>query len=273
MVQTERDEVGQSSCEDLFFVCGAATEHVSAVKLREGLITSTPPPPQTVHSIMAQTHCCYSETSTHPHRRRTSESLSPVKKQIIHSLITQFSISLFIIYLHQDEEEEVEEERPFYPHKCTELRSDHNGVPGLPRPPSRFPSPSRDALGHRSPSAGLRFGGSGPHGGSPRGLPAFSPGSPCYSPGPVRGYRSCSPGGFRDSPPGFGGGGGRGFGGHTRRRGDEFRRPQPFSPTSGPRAQAGSSDSVEKYFSPSMLQDPWNDLTPMSAEAVKRKHS
>uniref|UniRef100_A0A3Q3X8B5 M-phase specific PLK1 interacting protein n=1 Tax=Mola mola TaxID=94237 RepID=A0A3Q3X8B5_MOLML len=102
--------------------------------------------------------------------------------------------------------------------------------PGAPRPPGRFPSPAPcwGFPGPRSP-----YGGSGLRSGSPRGGgPAFSPSSPGYSPGSNRGYRS-------GSPAGLGGGGGRGFGGQM------WHVP------------------VEKYFSPSMLQDPWAALPPI----------
>ncbi|XP_045907208.1 M-phase-specific PLK1-interacting protein [Micropterus dolomieu] len=133
--------------------------------------------------------------------------------------------------------------------------------PGAPRPAGRFPSPAScwGFPGTRSP-----------YGGSPRGGPAHSPGSPSYSPGSNRGYRDGSPfggfgggsRGFGDTPAGFGGGS-RGFGGPTWRRGGGFRRPQSFSPASAQNLQSGSADSpVEKYFSPSMLQDPWAALQP-----------
>ncbi|XP_044075599.1 M-phase-specific PLK1-interacting protein [Siniperca chuatsi] len=118
--------------------------------------------------------------------------------------------------------------------------------PGAPRPAGRFPSPSScwGFPGARSP-----YGGSGHRGGSPRGGPAYSPGSPVYSPGSNRGYRDGSP---------FSGFGGGSRGGQMWGRGAGFRRPQSFSPASAPNFQSGSS--VEKYFSPSMLQDPWAAL-------------
>ncbi|XP_036938555.1 M-phase-specific PLK1-interacting protein [Acanthopagrus latus] len=126
--------------------------------------------------------------------------------------------------------------------------------PGAPRPAGRFPSPAscwgfpRD----RSP-----YGGSVHRGGSPRGGPAYSPGSPVFSPNSNRGYRDGSPAGM--------GSGSRGFGGQMWRRSGGFRRPQSFSPSSQ-NFQCGSSDSsVEKYFSPSMLQDPWAALQPVAA--------
>uniref|UniRef100_A0A8C4DKI2 M-phase specific PLK1 interacting protein n=1 Tax=Dicentrarchus labrax TaxID=13489 RepID=A0A8C4DKI2_DICLA len=125
--------------------------------------------------------------------------------------------------------------------------------PGAPRPAGRFPSPA-SCWGF----PGARFPYGGHRGGSPRGGPAFSPGSPVYSPGSHRGYRDGSPAGFGsgsrgfgDSPAGFGSGS-RGFGGQMRRRGG-----------------SGSSDSsVEKYFSPSMLQDPWAAMQPIGSNSL-----
>lgn len=98
--------------------------------------------------------------------------------------------------------------------------------PGAPRPPGRFPSPSScwGFPGPRSP-----YGGSGHRGGSPRsGGPAFSPGSPAYSPAFNRGYRNCSPAGL--------GSGSRGFGGQMWRRSGGFPRPQ-----------SGSAASAQKF--------------------------
>lgn len=91
--------------------------------------------------------------------------------------------------------------------------------PGAPRPAGRFPSPAScwGFPGARSP-----FTGSGHRGASVRGCPSYSPGSLAYSPGSDRGYRDRSPAGF--------GSGSRGFGGQMQRRGDGYRRPQPFSP-------------------------------------------
>ncbi|KAE8290447.1 hypothetical protein D5F01_LYC10020 [Larimichthys crocea] len=141
--------------------------------------------------------------------------------------------------------------------------------PGAPRPAGRFPSPPScwSFAGARSP-----YGGSGHCGGSPRGGPIYSPRCPVYSPGSVRGYRDASPSGFGNRPRGLGdspggfGNGSRAFGGQMRRRGGGFRRPQSFSPSSAQNFQHGSSDSsVEKYFSPSMLQDPWAALQPVAA--------
>ncbi|CAI5677206.1 unnamed protein product [Oreochromis niloticus] len=134
----------------------------------------------------------------------------------------------------------------------------HQRSPGAPRPAGRF----------SSPASGWGFPRS-PYGGSPRGYSPYSPGSPSYSPGSNRGYRDGSPAGFGngsrrfgDSPAGFSSGT-RGFGGPMRRRGDSFRRPQSFSPTSAPNFK--SSDApVQKYFSPSMVQDPWKNLQPVT---------
>ncbi|KAM7399923.1 hypothetical protein PAMA_004553 [Pampus argenteus] len=117
-----------------------------------------------------------------------------------------------------------------------------------PRPPGRF----------QSPSSCWRFPGTrSPYGGSPRGCPPYSPGSPVYSPGSNREY-----GGF--------GSGGREFREQMRRSGDGFRRPPSCSPNSTSRSQPRSSDSVEKYFSPSMLQDPWAALQPVAAADTSR---
>ncbi|XP_041805749.1 M-phase-specific PLK1-interacting protein [Chelmon rostratus] len=127
--------------------------------------------------------------------------------------------------------------------------------PGDPRSAGRFPSPAScwGFPGARSP-----YGGSGHRGGSPRGGAAYSPGSPFYSPGSNRGYWDGSPAGLNS--------GSRGFGGQMRRRGGGFRRPQSFSPASAQKFQSASSDSsVEKYFTPSMLQDPWAALQPVVA--------
>ncbi|XP_029380281.1 M-phase-specific PLK1-interacting protein [Echeneis naucrates] len=133
--------------------------------------------------------------------------------------------------------------------------------PGAPRPAGRFPSPVWCAAGSRSP-----YGGSGYRGGSPRGCHAYSPSSPVCSPGSNRGCWDGSAAGF--------GGGPRGFGGQMRRRGDGFRRPRSFSPGSAQNVQLGSSDApVEKYFSPSMMQDPWAALQPIrvaDAAATRR---
>ncbi|XP_026219723.1 M-phase-specific PLK1-interacting protein [Anabas testudineus] len=129
--------------------------------------------------------------------------------------------------------------------------------PGAPRPAERFSSPA-SCWGF--PAARSSFNGSGHRGASPQGCPAFSPGSPAYSPGSDRVYRDRSPAGF--------GRGSRGFGGQMWRRGDGFRR-LPFSPN----FQSPDS-SVEKYFSPLMLQDPWAALRPITAaDAAAARHT
>nr|XP_057914479.1 M-phase-specific PLK1-interacting protein [Doryrhamphus excisus] len=120
----------------------------------------------------------------------------------------------------------------------------------FPSPPSSWARPPY--RGHREPSA--------------RGYPSYSPTSPRYSPGYNRGhwggpqagsgYRGR---GFRGSP--VFGSGGRDFGAH--RRGNRFERPQNFSPSA---SKDHSSDSVEKYFSPSMLEDPWAALQPKESQ-------
>lgn len=93
-----------------------------------------------------------------------------------------------------------------------------------PARPQRSPGASRPP--GRSPASGWGFPGarfSGHRGASPRGFPAYSPGSPAYTPGSDRGYREWSPSSFGGRPPQV-------FGGQMRRRGDGFRRPQSFSP-------------------------------------------
>ncbi|XP_072219730.1 M-phase-specific PLK1-interacting protein [Leuresthes tenuis] len=131
--------------------------------------------------------------------------------------------------------------------------------PGGPRPAGRFPSPAPcwGFPGARSP-----YAGSGHRGGSPRG--PYAPGSPVFSPVSNRGYADGSPAGF--------GSGSRDFTGQMRRRGDGFRRPPSFSPTSAPNLQSVASEAaVEKFFSPSMLQDPWQALQPISAASATRR--
>lgn len=104
--------------------------------------------------------------------------------------------------------------------------------PGTPRPQGRFPSPGA-SWGYSARQTPYRVPGHH-RGGSPRGghNPAYSSGtpsySPGYSPGPNRGfspgtnpgyspgYRSFSPGGFRGSP--------RGNGQQNWRRGGGFHR-------------------------------------------------
>ncbi|XP_061914431.1 M-phase-specific PLK1-interacting protein [Entelurus aequoreus] len=120
----------------------------------------------------------------------------------------------------------------------------------------RFPSPP--SCWTRSP-----YGGPGHRGGSSRGYPTYSPTSPM-----------CSPVGFNrghwGSPQTGSGGRGRSFGGsparfgsgeRAHRRGHRFERPLNFSPSSS-KDQDQSFDSIEKYFSPSMLEDPWAVLQP-----------
>ncbi|XP_053294151.1 M-phase-specific PLK1-interacting protein [Pleuronectes platessa] len=134
--------------------------------------------------------------------------------------------------------------------------------PGAPRPAGRFPSPgsSWGFPGARSP-----YGGSGHRGASPRGCGAYSPGSPVNSPGSGRGYWDGPTGGF--------GSGSRCFPGQMRSRGDSFRRPQSFGPGSAQKFQS-SDASVEKYFSPSMVQDPWRHLQPLTTtDAAHNRHT
>uniref|UniRef100_G3ND97 M-phase specific PLK1 interacting protein n=1 Tax=Gasterosteus aculeatus aculeatus TaxID=481459 RepID=G3ND97_GASAC len=97
--------------------------------------------------------------------------------------------------------------------------------PGAPRPTDRFPSPAP-----RWGFPGLRspYGGSGS---------CYE--SPLRSPGSQRGF------GYGD------GSGSRGFGGSKRPRG-------------GSCVCFQAESSVEKYFSRSMLQDPWEALQPAS---------
>ncbi|XP_030608414.1 M-phase-specific PLK1-interacting protein [Archocentrus centrarchus] len=145
--------------------------------------------------------------------------------------------------------------------------------PGAPRPAGSFCSPSSGWGFPRSPYGGSPYGGSpyrgspyggSPHGGFPRGYSPYSPCSPGYSPGSNRGYRDGSAAGF--------GSGSRGFGGPMRQRGNGFRRPQSYNPTSAPNFK--SSDApVQKYFNPSMMQDPWKNLQPVTttdAAAARR---
>ncbi|XP_037537891.1 M-phase-specific PLK1-interacting protein [Nematolebias whitei] len=110
-----------------------------------------------------------------------------------------------------------------------------------PRSPGRFPSPARGWTlpGSRSPCWR-----------SPRARVPDSPGSPRFSSVPNSGCQ--------------------GFGDHTRNQGFGFRRPQSFSPTGAPNLQSRPS-YMEKYFSPSMLQDPWRTLKPISAAEANAK--
>ncbi|XP_041849322.1 M-phase-specific PLK1-interacting protein [Melanotaenia boesemani] len=135
--------------------------------------------------------------------------------------------------------------------------------PGAPRPPGRFPSPSPcwPFPGPRSP-----FIDSGHRGGSPRGGQPYAPGPPVFSPSSNRGFGNRSPGGF--------GSGSRDFAGQMRRRGGVSRQLPSFSPSSSPNFQSRHSDPpVEKFFSPSMMDDPWKTLHPLTAKdatAAKR---
>uniref|UniRef100_A0A8C7WWV2 M-phase-specific PLK1-interacting protein n=1 Tax=Oryzias sinensis TaxID=183150 RepID=A0A8C7WWV2_9TELE len=105
--------------------------------------------------------------------------------------------------------------------------------PGGPRPAGRFPSPD------------LRWGS--PFTGSPRGFsPEFSP---RFSAGSNRGhYRQ-----DQDGSPGSYGGWSRRFAGQMPGRAHE--------------------PGVEKFFSPSMLQDPWKDLQPVTAEEAAARRT
>uniref|UniRef100_A0A1A8K660 M-phase specific PLK1 interacting protein n=1 Tax=Nothobranchius kuhntae TaxID=321403 RepID=A0A1A8K660_NOTKU len=105
--------------------------------------------------------------------------------------------------------------------------------PGAQRAPGRFPSP-----GH---SWGFPFTG------SPQNRSPFTPGSAGeYVDG--FGYRSMA------------------FASPMQRGGNGFRRPRSFNPKASPNFQSRPSDvPVEKYFSPMMLEDPWEMLQPISA--------
>ncbi|XP_074505879.1 M-phase-specific PLK1-interacting protein [Sebastes fasciatus] len=125
--------------------------------------------------------------------------------------------------------------------------------PGALRPAGRFSSP---ASSWRDPGA-LSPGPPvcSPYGGSPRGYHGYT-----YSPGSHRGYRDGSPARFGSGSRGFGP---RGFGSGSR---GGFQRSG-----SDHHMQGGSSDSsVEKYFSPSMLQDPWAALLVTDAPEDRR---
>uniref|UniRef100_A0A096MDP6 M-phase specific PLK1 interacting protein n=1 Tax=Poecilia formosa TaxID=48698 RepID=A0A096MDP6_POEFO len=113
--------------------------------------------------------------------------------------------------------------------------------PGAPRSASDWTFP-----GVRSP-----FGGSPQRRGA-----GFSP---RFSPGFSRGTTDGSPAHFSGESRGFG-----------------FRRPQSFSPSGAPNMQTDRRSfqprdvPVERYFSPSMLQDPWRTLQPVTPEAAAR---
>ncbi|XP_028988201.1 M-phase-specific PLK1-interacting protein [Betta splendens] len=115
--------------------------------------------------------------------------------------------------------------------------------PGASRPAGWSPVSGWGFTGARSP-----FGSVGHRGASPQGFTAYCPGSP----GSERGCRERSPSGFGSGP--------RLFGRQMHRRGGGFRRPQLFSPN-----VQFSDLPVEKYFNPSMLQDPWAALQPLTS--------
>ncbi|XP_054876565.1 M-phase-specific PLK1-interacting protein [Poeciliopsis prolifica] len=124
------------------------------------------------------------------------------------------------------------------------MRRAPDGFHRSPRAPR--PAPDWTFPGVRSP-----FGGSPQRPGagfSPGFSPRFSPG---FSPRFSRGTMDGSPAHFS---------GERGFG---------FRRPQSFSPSGAPNLQP-TDVPVERYFSPSMLQDPWRTLQPVTPEAAAR---
>ncbi|XP_028283254.1 M-phase-specific PLK1-interacting protein [Parambassis ranga] len=139
----------------------------------------------------------------------------------------------------------------------------HQRSPGSPSQTGRFPSPGSGwgFHGDRSP-----YRGSAHRGSSPWGCPPCSPRSPAFSPGSKRGYRDGSPAEFSS--------GSRGSAGYMQRGNSGFRRPH-FSPRSASSFQPRPSDaSVEKFFSPSMMEDPWKTLQPKTAaEAAARRWS
>ncbi|XP_054655730.1 M-phase-specific PLK1-interacting protein [Dunckerocampus dactyliophorus] len=133
-------------------------------------------------------------------------------------------------------------------------------LPARPQLNDSFPSPP--SCWARPPYRGHREA-------SARGYPSYSPTSPMYSPGSNRGHwggpqagSGCRGRGFGGSPAVFGSGG-RDFGERTQRRGNRFEWPRNFSPSA---SKDPSSDSVEKYFSPSMLEDPWAALQPKESQ-------
>ncbi|KAK7877616.1 hypothetical protein WMY93_031628 [Mugilogobius chulae] len=108
--------------------------------------------------------------------------------------------------------------------------------------------------GHAHGGHGGRYGGSprfSPPGFSPQG---FSP------PGGFQGPGFSSPGGFQG--PGRGQRGSPGFRG---RRWEQEPRRGGFSPAD----RSQENVSVEKYFSLSMIQDPWKDLSPVSKDQLQ----
>ncbi|XP_051935619.1 lymphocyte antigen 6 family member pge isoform X1 [Hippocampus zosterae] len=137
-------------------------------------------------------------------------------------------------------------------------------------------TPSRSHWNEKFPSppsgwARTPYRGSGHHGDfSARGYHTYSPNSPTYSPGFNRGHRGGSPGRYGAGGRGYGGSpaifgsGGRNFG-EKQRRGNRFGRAVNFSPAAV-NVQHESSGSIERYFSPSMLEDPWAALQPKHTE-------
>ncbi|KAJ3595322.1 hypothetical protein NHX12_004626 [Muraenolepis orangiensis] len=139
----------------------------------------------------------------------------------------------------------------------------------------RFSSPSWGYRGGRSPSAmGPRFGNfSGGGGGSPN-YPRDFGNDSNRSFGPNEGYYGNTPSPMRTPHRQDGGSGGRGppSGGHrgpyrTPRGASQYRRGFQGSPqTSTPFVRergGGGGGAVEKYYSPSMVQDPWASLKPV----------
>ncbi|KAL6103653.1 uncharacterized protein ACO6RY_13557 [Pungitius sinensis] len=106
--------------------------------------------------------------------------------------------------------------------------------PAAPRPTDRFPSP---ASGWGFPGPRSPYGGAGS---------CYE--SPLRSPVSHRGFGDGSPSGFASRS--------RVFGGSRRPRGASSWRPQTSSHSSQ------TESSVERYFSRSMLQDPWEALEP-----------
>uniref|UniRef100_A0AAY4A6I5 Uncharacterized protein n=1 Tax=Denticeps clupeoides TaxID=299321 RepID=A0AAY4A6I5_9TELE len=139
---------------------------------------------------------------------------------------------------------------------------------GAPRPnfrhPSRFADTAAGPGGFRpgprgmrlspawSPPPGPRFGPSPP-------APRFGP--YCDSPdSPTRGH------GGNNGSYNRGGGGGGPQAHHAPHEGP-FRRSPPLGPplpSGPPRGRESAAHGVEKYYKPSMLQDPWAHLQPVS---------
>ncbi|XP_055008006.1 M-phase-specific PLK1-interacting protein [Boleophthalmus pectinirostris] len=132
------------------------------------------------------------------------------------------------------------------------------------RPPGRAQHSPGFSPGHRAsprgwtPTHGGRYSGSprfspGPYGGEGR---DFGRGAPCFSPPRFQGG---SPRGRGALSPGCGAGASRFRG---RNRGG-------FSPGTGARNQEDAS--VESYFRPNMLQDPWKNLSPVSKDQLQTR--